>query len=60
MQLLGIVARIGAGIWSDQVGTRLVPLRQIALSIGLLVAVTTLLVDAPLALLVPALGFVRG
>lgn len=55
IQLLGIVARIGAGRWSDHVGTRVVPLRQIALSIGLLVTLTTLLVDAPLALLVPAL-----
>ncbi len=55
VQLLGIAARIGAGRWSDHVGTRVVPLRQIALSIGLLVALTTLLVDAPLALLVPAL-----
>ncbi len=55
VQLLGIVARIGAGRWSDHVGTRVVPLRQIALSISLLVALTTLLVDAPLALLVPAL-----
>jgi MFS family permease len=54
-QLLGIGARIGAGRWSDVVGTRLGPLRAIALGITALIAVAGLLADAPLALLLPAL-----
>ena len=55
MNVLGIGARIAAGRWSDRVRSRVGPLRVI----GLLIAASTtsvgLLVDAPLAILVPAL-----
>jgi sugar phosphate permease len=53
--VLGGVARIVVGRWSDRVGERVGPLRILGtlLAVGLVVA--TVLVDAPLALLVPAL-----
>jgi sugar phosphate permease len=55
VQFLGIAARIGAGRWSDVVGSRLRPLRAIALAVALLVVLCGLLLSAPLALLVPTL-----
>jgi nitrate/nitrite transporter NarK len=55
MQVLGIAARIGAGRWSDVVGSRLDPLRVIALTITAFVAATGFLVDAPLVVLLPVL-----
>jgi sugar phosphate permease len=55
VQALGIAARIGAGRWSDVVGSRLGPLRIIAVLVTALVAATGLLTDAPLALLLPVL-----
>jgi hypothetical protein len=55
MQFLAIGARIGAGRWSDVVGSRLGPLRRIALTAAALVALTGLLLGAPLAFLLPAL-----
>ncbi len=41
-QLLGAAGRIGVGAWSDRVGSRLVPLRQVAI----VAAVTMLLLGA--------------
>jgi sugar phosphate permease len=55
VQLLGIAGRIAAGRWSDVVGSRIVPFRTIALAVTALVAVTALLLGAPLALLLPVL-----
>ena len=55
MNVLGIGARIGVGRWSDRVRSRLGPLRVIGLLIGASTAAVGLLVDAPLAVLVPAL-----
>lgn len=55
MQLLAIAGRLAAGRWSDLVRSRLRPLRQIALGVTGLVALTGILVDAPLAVLVPVL-----
>jgi sugar phosphate permease len=55
MQALAIAGRIGAGRWSDVRGSRLAPLRAIALTVGALVVLTTVLLDAPLAVLLPAL-----
>jgi sugar phosphate permease len=55
VQLLGIGARIGAGRWSDAVGSRIRPLRTVAVASGLLAAVTGAAAGAPLALLVPVL-----
>jgi sugar phosphate permease len=55
VQLLGIGGRIAAGRWSDVVRSRIVPMRRIALASAALVALTTLLLTAPVALLLPAL-----
>jgi sugar phosphate permease len=54
-QVLGGIARIAVGRWSDRLRMRIVPLRRIALGIAATVAVTTLLVDASPWILVPAL-----
>jgi sugar phosphate permease len=54
-QVLGGIARIGVGRWSDRLRMRIVPLRRIALGIAVTVAVTTLLVDASPWIVVPAL-----
>jgi sugar phosphate permease len=55
VQALGIAARIGAGRWSDRIGSRVRPLRQIAVGIAVLVGVAAALLSAPLPLLLPAL-----
>ena len=55
VQALGVPGRIAAGRWSDAAGSRLRPLRTIALVVAVLVTVTAALVDAPLVVLVPAL-----
>ena len=55
MNVLGIGARIGSGHWSDRVHARVGPLRILGLLIALGTAAVSLLVDAPLAALVPAL-----
>jgi len=55
MNVLGIGARIGTGRWSDQVQARMKPLRTLGLLITLGTAAVALLVDAPLAALVPVL-----
>ena len=52
---LGIATRIGAGHWSDVVGSRLAPLRLIALALTVLVAATAAVLGAPLWLLLPLL-----
>jgi sugar phosphate permease len=54
-QVFGGVMRIGAGRWSDHVRARIIPLRQLGLLISFATALTSLLVDAPLVLLVPVL-----
>jgi sugar phosphate permease len=53
--VLGIGVRIATGHWSDRVRSRLVPLRLLGALITVGTAVTSALVDAPLALLVPAI-----
>ena len=55
MQALAIAGRIGAGRWSDVRESRLGPLRTIALTVCVLVALMTVLLDAPLAVLIPVL-----
>jgi sugar phosphate permease len=55
VQLLGIGARIAAGRWSDIVGSRLRPLRAIALAITALVLLTAALLTSPLVILIPSL-----
>ena len=53
MNILGIGARIGSGRWSDRVRSRIGPLRILGLLIALGTGAVALLVDAPLAVLVP-------
>ena len=55
MNMLGIAARIGSGRWSDRVRSRIDPLRTLGLLITVGTAAVALLVDAPLAVLVPLL-----
>jgi sugar phosphate permease len=55
LNLLGIGSRIGAGRWSDLAGSRLGPLRKIALVSTVLVACAAALASGPLVLLVPVL-----
>lgn len=55
IQVLGGVARIAAGRWSDRLRARIVPLRRIGASLAGALAVAAALVGATLWLLVPAL-----
>ena len=54
-QFLAVAGRIAAGRWSDIVGSRLEPLRAIALAAAALVAASAALTTAPLPVLVPVL-----
>jgi sugar phosphate permease len=56
INILGIGARVASGRWSDHIGERLAPIRLIGVCIAIATAIVALLVDAPLAILVPALG----
>jgi sugar phosphate permease len=55
INLLGIATRIGAGRWSDHVRARLAPLRLLGAVLTVTMALVTVLVDAPLWILVPAI-----
>jgi sugar phosphate permease len=55
LNVLGIATRIGAGRWSDLAGSRIRPLRRIALLSSALVVCCMALVTGPLVFLVPAL-----
>jgi sugar phosphate permease len=55
VQLLGGIARIGAGRWSDRRRQRFVPLLRLGLLLALSAAIAALLVRSSLWLLVPAL-----
>ena len=55
VQVLAVAARIGAGRWSDVVGSRIRPLRAVAVASAAATVATALLTDAPLTLLVPVL-----
>ena len=52
-QVIAIAARIGAGRWSDRVGSRLRPLFLLGLALTGTMAAATAVVDAPLAVVVP-------
>ena len=60
IQLVGLALRVGAGAWSDRVGSRLRPFRALALAIAVTLGVAAALADAPLAVLVPALVLAGG
>jgi sugar phosphate permease len=55
IQILGGVARIVAGRWSDQTAARIRPLRSIALFLSAAMAAAAILVHASLWILVPVL-----
>ena len=55
INVLGIGARITSGRWSDRIHARIAPIRSIGVLLALATAAVAALVDAPLALLVPAL-----
>lgn len=60
MQVLGVVLGIGTGVWSDRLGTRLVPLRWVGLALAATAALSAALLHAPLPLLVLALVIAGG
>jgi sugar phosphate permease len=55
INVLGIGARIASGRWSDHIQARLAPMRAIGICISIATALVAVLVDAPLAVLIPAL-----
>ena len=55
MQVLGGVLRIASGRWSDRIGARVAPLVRLGFALAFGVAVSAALLDAPLAILIPAL-----
>ncbi len=59
-QVLGGGIRVASGIWSDRLGSRVVPLRRISLWIAIVVSTAALLEHAPLALLVPTFVLAGG
>jgi nitrate/nitrite transporter NarK len=54
--LVAALLRIESGRWSDRLGARIAPMRALALLTVAAVVATTVLVDAPLAILVPTLA----
>lgn len=54
-QVLGGVARVAAGRWSDRLRKRIVPLRRIGAALATALAVAAVLTNASLWVLVPAL-----
>ena len=59
-QVLAVGLRIGAGRWSDLLGSRVVPLRRVGVAVAASLALTALLAGGPLVLLVPALAVAGG
>jgi sugar phosphate permease len=60
IQVLAVGTRIGAGRWSDLLGTRIVPLRRIGVTVFATVTLGAVLLSAPLALLAPVLVVAGG
>lgn len=58
--VLGAASRIGAGRWSDVVGSRIRPLRQLGIALACAVLVTAALAGGPLALLVASIAIAGG
>jgi MFS family permease len=59
-QVLAVGFRIGAGRWSDLLGTRIVPLRRVGLAVGAVMVLAAVLAGGPLLLLVPTLALAGG
>ncbi len=55
VNILGIGARVVSGRWSDRIRARLAPIRRIGVALAGATALVAGCVDAPLAILVPAL-----
>jgi sugar phosphate permease len=60
IQVVGAVLRLAVGRWSDALGSRLAPLRWIGLAASAALALAVALLDAPTAVLVPALVVAGG
>ena len=60
IQVLAIGTRIGAGRWSDRLGSRIVPPGRIGLAIFATLAACAVVVPAPAALLVPVFVVAGG
>lgn len=61
VQILGMAARIGSGAWSDRLGSRIAPLKLIALGMAACTGATAALaVHAPLPVFVPVLLLAGG
>jgi sugar phosphate permease len=58
--VLGAVSRIAAGRWSDLVGSRIRPLRQLGLVLACAVLLTAAFAGGPLALLVASIAIAGG
>jgi sugar phosphate permease len=54
-QVLGGVARIAVGRWSDRMHARIVPLRAVALGLAITAGAVTALLDASIWIVIPAL-----
>jgi len=54
VQISAMVLRVAAGRWSDTLGSRVVPLERIGLAMTATLGLATILLEAPLVLLVPA------
>ena len=59
-QVFAMVFRIGAGRWSDVVRSRIGPLLKVGLAVSAALALTAVLADGPLWLLVPAIALAGG
>jgi sugar phosphate permease len=57
VQLLAVLARVGAGRWSDVAGSRMRPLRAVAVASAAAALATAFLVEASLVVLLPVLVF---
>lgn len=59
-QVLAVGIRIGTGRWSDLVGSRIGPLRQVGIVVAVSLGVVAALAGGPVWLLVPALALAGG
>jgi sugar phosphate permease len=60
VQVVAAALRIGAGRWSDVIGSRLVPLLLVGLGSSLTLAIATAVLEAPLVVLTPAFILAGG
>ncbi|MGH3066377.1 MAG: MFS transporter [Gaiellaceae bacterium] len=58
--VLGAASRVGAGRWSDVVGSRIRPLRQLGIAVAGAFLVTAALAQGPVGLLLASVAFAGG